>query len=111
MFPPNRNEVVGTTAAVRSKNFQPLVETLGLVCSAIGTEASALGGCVCHARILPSDHRPAQKLKLMKEATGRQDGKCPWKGRCATRLAMGHMHVMVNNVKLASSPRCQAFLF
>ena len=111
MFPPNRHEVVATTAAVQSKNFQPLVETIGLVCTVIGEEAIALGGCVCHAHILASDHRPAKKLKLMQEATGRPDGKCPWKGRCAMRLAMGHMYVMVNNVKLASSPRHQAFLF
>ena len=66
---------------------------------------------MCHAHILASDHRPAKKLKLMQEATSRGYGTCPWKGRCATRLAMGHMHVMVNNVKLASSPRHQAFLF
>ena len=82
---------------------------LYLVSAAIGREASKMGGCVCHEDILTADMPPPKRLRLMKELTGHPEGKCPWKGKCATRLAMGAMTDIVRNVKQASSARYQGF--
>lgn len=47
----------------------------------------------------------AKRRKLMEDATGRSDGRCPWKGKRAANMAVKHVDTICDGIRRATTMR------